>query len=305
MKCANPYYSRKYNTFFPCGCCLACRAKKAMEWSLRLALEEVYHKDTAFVTLTYAPEHLPAYGSLEPTDMQSFLKRLRRRLNYKIRFYGCGEYGDKFGRAHYHLIIFGLKMEDWHKVHLAWGKGRVECEKPMSQKAFKYVSGYVNKKIGREKEWRLKNPLLKPMFQRCSLGLGLRFVLEKVPFYTDRLIIGDRHRYIGRYLKNKLADKFGIKEILKQKAINMMALETEILLSNFYWSAPQTRISQAEEVRSKFGFEAYMLSVYHFTYGASIQAFEDACRIRQKKYCRGVYNETITPTIERVRRVFA
>lgn len=305
MKCANPFYSKRYNAFFGCGCCLACRAKKAMEWSLRLALEEVYHKDTAFVTLTYADAHLPQYGSLEPTDMQSFLKRLRRRLDYKIRFYGCGEYGDKFGRAHYHLIIFGLKQEDWHKVHIAWGKGRVECEKPMSEKAFKYVSGYVNKKIGREKEWRAKNPLLKPMFQRASLGIGLRFILEKVPIYTDRLIIGGRPRYIGRYLRNKLADKFNIKELIKEKGINMMMFQTETMLSEFYWSSPQKHISESDFLLKSFGLEFQMSYIYQKVYGASIKAFADACRIRQQNYRRGVYHESISPTNERVRRVFA
>ena len=304
MKCANPFFHPGYEVYFPCGCCLACRAQKAMEWSLRLSLEEVYHQDTAFVTLTYAPEHLPAYGSLSPTDLQAFLKRLRRKLDYRIRFYACGEYGDKFGRAHYHLIIFGLKYVDAPKVYEAWKKGRVEVEKTMSEKAFKYVAGYVNKKIGRQKEWLEKYPNLKPMFQRCSLGLGLRFVLEKVPHYTSTLIVGGKHRYIGRYLRNKLAEKFGILEKVKEEGLKIAIAQTELVLSLFYWQSSEQHISAAEFQKKHFGVGAYMGFVYQKVYGAAIEAFEKACKLRQSAYRRGVYTNDITATSQRIRRVF-
>lgn len=305
MKCANPFFHRKYNAFFPCGCCLACRAQKAMEWTLRLALEEVYHQDTAFVTLTYAPEHLPEHNSLSSTDLQSFLKRLRRRLDYKIRFYACGEYGDKFGRAHYHLIIFGLKLQDFEKVHLAWQKGRVEVEQTASQKAFKYVAGYVNKKIGRQKDWQEKHPNQQTMFQRCSLGLGLRFILEKVPTFTNTLIVGGKHRYIGRYLRNKLAERFGILEKVKEEGLKIASVQTELILSQFFWQSPSKHISIAEETKRIFGLDAYMGYIWRVVYGAAIEAFERACKLRQSAYRRGEFTNDITAASQRVRRVFA
>jgi hypothetical protein len=46
--------------------------------------------------LTYDPEHLPEDGSLNVVHFQKFMKRLRDRIKpLKIRFFHCGEYGDK------------------------------------------------------------------------------------------------------------------------------------------------------------------------------------------------------------------
>ena len=35
-----------------------------------------------------------------------FIKRLRARVGAPIRYFACGEYGDKFSRPHYHVIFF-------------------------------------------------------------------------------------------------------------------------------------------------------------------------------------------------------
>lgn len=45
--------------------------------------------------------------------MQKFIKRLRKHLgDKKIKYYLCGEYGDKKNRPHYHVILFGHDFED-------------------------------------------------------------------------------------------------------------------------------------------------------------------------------------------------
>lgn len=97
----------------PCGHCLGCYIDQSSEWSMRAKLELRNYSEACFLTLTYDDEHLPSDGELKRKDLQDFLKRLRRALDPKrIRFYGCGEYGAKGERPHYHLIIYGFCPDD-------------------------------------------------------------------------------------------------------------------------------------------------------------------------------------------------
>lgn len=79
------------------------------------------HEASSFITLTYAPEHLPNPPSLDYRDFQLFLKRLRKQFP-KIRFYMCGEYGEEFFRPHFHAAIFGTDFPD-KKLHARTGAG--------------------------------------------------------------------------------------------------------------------------------------------------------------------------------------
>lgn len=123
-----------------CGQCLSCRINHAKMWSERCLLEAQYWESTLFVTLTYNDKHLP-FNGLNPTlrkkDFQDFMKRLRKKLDYKVSFFASGEYGGRSKRPHYHAIIFGLSLPDMqvHKVKKSynlytskfledvWGKG--------------------------------------------------------------------------------------------------------------------------------------------------------------------------------------
>lgn len=103
----------------PCGKCIGCRLDYSRTWADRCMLESQYHKNNWFLTLTYDNDHLPEQRpgspvhSLQKRDMQLFMKRLRKRFpNDKIRFFGCGEYGSKSCRPHYHLLLFGVPFED-------------------------------------------------------------------------------------------------------------------------------------------------------------------------------------------------
>ena len=98
---------------FPCGQCLACRINRRRVWTNRLLLESLDHEHNSFITLTYADEFLPIsptkpVPTLCKRDAQLFLKRLRKRLTFPIRYYLCGEYGGLNGRPHYHAILFGF-----------------------------------------------------------------------------------------------------------------------------------------------------------------------------------------------------
>lgn len=104
----------------PCGRCIGCKLEHSRQWAVRCVHESRLHEQNAFITLTYAPEYLPPGGTLDRDHLTKFLKRLRKRRGKRLRYLACGEYGDKKGRAHYHLQLFGDAFIDdrrFHKMH--------------------------------------------------------------------------------------------------------------------------------------------------------------------------------------------
>lgn len=97
---------------FPCGQCIGCRLERSRQWAIRCYHEAQLHEENCFITLTFADEHLPEDYSVDLRTWQLFLKRLRKRHGRGIRFFHCGEYGEKFGRPHYHACIFNFDFRD-------------------------------------------------------------------------------------------------------------------------------------------------------------------------------------------------
>ncbi|WNK14563.1 MAG: replication initiator protein [Microvirus sp.] len=148
----------------PCGGCIGCRMQKAQEWSTRIAHEATLHEENSFLTLTYDDAHLPDNYSVSVREMQLFLKRLRQEVGKPVRFFACGEYGDKGGRPHYHLILFGYGFPDrtvWRKspsgfllyrsqqLEKVWPYGNSEIG-TVTPSSGGYVARYVLKKVGGE-----------------------------------------------------------------------------------------------------------------------------------------------------------
>lgn len=78
-------------------------------WAQRMCDEMKLHTENMMLTLTYEKTD----GNLHKDDVQKFLKRLRKAIHpTKIRYFCCGEYGGKFNRPHYHLIVFGFFPKD-------------------------------------------------------------------------------------------------------------------------------------------------------------------------------------------------
>lgn len=96
----------------PCGRCIGCRLERSRQWAIRCVHEASLYERNCFITLTFAPEHLPKSGSLDKRDFQLFMKRLRKRFGSGVRYFHCGEYGEKMGRPHYHACLFNFDFAD-------------------------------------------------------------------------------------------------------------------------------------------------------------------------------------------------
>ena len=148
----------------PCGNCIGCRLERARQWAMRCVHEATLHDENCFITLTYDDDHLPANNSLDKREWQLFLKKFRERLApKKIRFFMCGEYGEKLSRPHYHAIIFGwdaTDKEDWTMkndrpiyrspfLEEVWGNGICTVDE-MNFDTANYTARYCMKKVNGE-----------------------------------------------------------------------------------------------------------------------------------------------------------
>lgn len=185
MQCVNPLVVKNPNLFVngdmrqtilvPCGHCISCRIARSREWAVRLLHESEFWDEFCFVTLTYSEENLVS-PSLIPRDLTLFFKRLRKDLGKrKIKYFACGEYGDRFGRPHFHAIIFGLGTFDKKLIQENWDKGYVKVG-TLTYQSCRYVAGYVQKKLyGKGAKYYSDNGLVPP-FSRCSKHLGEEYV---------------------------------------------------------------------------------------------------------------------------------
>lgn len=121
--------------------------------------EASQHRNNRFVTLTYDDNHVPSNNHLQLTDVQKWLKRLRKSTPNKIRYILAGEYGETTRRPHYHALIFGHKWDDEkqagkdlyssQEAEATWQKGAVRIGKVTGASA-NYVAQYTVKDTG----WR-------------------------------------------------------------------------------------------------------------------------------------------------------
>lgn len=148
MKCTSPYivYHSEFQTSeYACGRCLACRQLRARDWSQRIK----YHLENKtkigdFVTLTFDDQRSTPLERmyLSKPIFQKFIKRVRRK--HHLSYFGAGEYGEKFQRPHYHLIIL-RKRESEIDYSKFWTKGNIDVGS-VTDASIAYVTGYLLKK---------------------------------------------------------------------------------------------------------------------------------------------------------------
>lgn len=228
-------YSKEYATFqLPCGKCLQCRLEYARSAAVRCTHEAQMHPANSFVTLTYSDQHLES-PKLVYEHMQLFMKKLRRKLDYPIKAFTVGEYGEKNKRPHWHQIIFGLQLKDEVPLRknemgdqlytssildATWGKNDAN-KKPneigrVTFHSAGYVARYSAKKIVHgpnqkvcEADYHEWQP--KPVWPR-GYGVGAAWLEKFWPdiFSLGNVILPDGQpcgavpRYYEKWLKEKL-----------------------------------------------------------------------------------------------------
>lgn len=206
-------------TPFPCGQCLPCRINRRRIWTHRLMLEHLCSPDAVFLTLTYRDEDLPDDGMLCKRDLQRYIKSVRNfyRKSRRVRYYACGEYGERTHRPHYHAILFGVCQYEVDAIVKLWPYGGIAAG-TVTPESIQYVAGYVCKKITNK-----DTPKCAREFSIMSLKPGIGYpALDKItelmqmPAFAKMLQLdgdvpaflrhGPRLMPFGRYLRNKLRE---------------------------------------------------------------------------------------------------
>lgn len=193
MYCLQPYqrYERngaKFDSYanrvpraqVACGRCANCVKTRKKDWTGKLLAEYQTSGSAMFVTLTYAKKP----REFVYKDVQDFLKVLRafcwRKKNHTtVRFFCVGERGDKFGRRHWHLVLFfsrdlngdpdfvSNERDTPGQLWKPWPHGWTDI-KPLVERSetvgrLRYIVKYAVKSVGEKKGERA----------RCSLKPGL------------------------------------------------------------------------------------------------------------------------------------
>lgn len=194
------YYENKTENMviIPCKKCRLCRLTKANDWATRCSVETAINTTAIFVTLSYNNKNLPktenGTRTLKKEDVTKFKKKLREHIYRKtgerktIKTFECGEYGEKRGRPHYHMLIWGYKPKDLtivkqnkkgdylynsRKLEKIWGKGIIIIGNVTYESA-SYVARYTNKKID-EKIYKNKEQPYINMSRGKNNGIGIDY----------------------------------------------------------------------------------------------------------------------------------
>ena len=166
----------------PCGKCVQCLKRRANHWTFRLTQELKVATSSCFLTLTYEDVPLTNNGlpTLQKSDFQRFMKRLRKISKGSLKYYACGEYGTRTQRPHYHMILFNLELDMLHpdKLRAIWKHGHVDVGK-CEMSSIAYVTGYVVKGKFKPLDACQETGLIDdriPEFSLMSKKLGMSFL---------------------------------------------------------------------------------------------------------------------------------
>lgn len=199
----------------PCGQCIGCRLERSRQWAIRCCHEAQLYERNCFITLTYNDNNLPENGSLDLKHFQDFMKRLRFRFGEGIRFFHCGEYGERFRRPHYHACLFNFDFDD--KVIFRSDRGNnLYVSKALEElwpfgfsligevtfESAAYVARYITKKITgdrAESHYDGRKPEYTTMSRRPGIGRGWLDKYHSDVYPSDFVVIKEKKMKPPKY----------------------------------------------------------------------------------------------------------
>lgn len=237
MRCYYPISLQEQGVQVPCGKCIACLQKKRNDWSFRLMYEQHNALNSSFVTITYDQDNLPileeqtgkiirgidfwneydeGYSyrpTLLKTDVQKFIKRVRKYNPFDLKYYLVGEYGENTKRPHYHAIIYNI---DKDLLQEKWNKGFTRNDL-VTQASIHYVTKYMISSMGYYRKNITKKFIdgrlidVKPanQFALMSKGLGKDYAEINRNYHiqnrtTLTKLPGGQVQMLPRYLQEKI-----------------------------------------------------------------------------------------------------
>lgn len=246
-----------------CGQCHACRVNYTSKWTLRLLYELSCWDCASFVTLTYNDVNLPLDRGLHLSDVTKFRDSLEYYSGKRpYKFYHCGEYGTRYKRPHYHMILFGydpyskkdreLVCKSWNKCEPfffdMFPKNYLKTNSPVGQgmlpvcrEDIAYVCGYVQKKLNGEKAQEEYGNKKRP-YSTGSHGLGLEFALKNAERLKENkwTFLNGKRIGIPRYFREKLGIEF-TSEDFKQSSSEKIREEMKVITDKYYHDNPEMK----------------------------------------------------------------
>ena len=263
MLCKSMVQSK--GTVHPCGQCLFCKINKKRDWISRLLLEAASHQVNQFWTLTYEDDRLPTQlapgpprlpggsevrelsrlsrvagvatqqGTLFKPDLQNFFKRYRKNYG-EFRYYAVGEYGEKRGRPHYHVLAFGAQISK-ESLKETWKLGDVHIG-DVESASITYCVEYALKSekaqdlisLRRLPEFAAMST--KPAIGSYAIGEFRAAIMRSEPLPTGELLIPDTFRVLGReypvprFIRNELEEEGFISA---RKAVRQNLGDSEVM----------------------------------------------------------------------------
>jgi len=169
---------------------MKCRLERSRIWALRCVHEASLYEKNCFITLTFRQAcpwkpNLKPSKKIDPTYsltknfFPDFMKRLRFKVAgssaAEIRYFHCGEYGEKLSRPHHHACLFNFDFPDktlWRVrqgiplyrseiLEELWPFGYSSIGAVTFESAA-YVARYVTKKITGDAGWTDKYGVFHP-----------------------------------------------------------------------------------------------------------------------------------------------